>query len=239
MHADVLKVYIGYDPVETVAWHVMVQSILNKSSAPIAIVPLSLKNLSEIYTRPRDEKQSNEFSYSRFLVPFLSDFKGSSAYFDCDMLLRDDISHLFHEINISEFAVAVVKHDYIPRNKIKYLDHKQYTYPRKNWSSVILWNCGHPSNRVLTPELINTVEPSFLHRFSWLRDEEIGELDLRWNWLVGEYDNPPADVKNVHWTIGGPYFDEYKDSDFSEEWFRERYLLNYCKQRGTKARENP
>jgi hypothetical protein len=128
-------------------------------------------------------------------------------------------------------AVYVVKHDYQPRDDIKYLNTVQYKYPRKNWSSVVLWNCEHPSNRAVTPELVNTGSPMDLHRFTWLRDEQIGDLDVRWNWLVGEYDSPPNDVKNVHWTLGGPYFEEYKDADFASEWFAESERARYCLQR--------
>ena len=109
----------------------------------------------------------------------------------------------------------------------------QYTYPRKNWSSVVLWNCAHPANKVVTPEFVNSAEPKELHRFTWLDDSEIGKLDVRWNWLVGEYDEPPEDVKNVHWTVGGPYFIEYQSVDFSDEWFKEKARMEYCAQRLT------
>jgi hypothetical protein len=125
----------------------------------------------------------------------------------------------------------VVKHSYEPRDGLKYLNTVQYKYPRKNWSSVVLWNCAHPANRMVTPAFINTTEPLNLHRFTWLKDDDIGELDIRWNWLVGEYDDPPSDVKNVHWTVGGPYFHEYQNSDFSQEWFEARDRMQYCLQR--------
>jgi len=95
---------------------------------------------------------------------------------------------------------------------------------------VILWNCAHLQNKKLTPEFINTTEGLELHRFNWLKDTEIGELDIKWNWLVGEYDNPPPDVKNVHWTVGGPYFQEYEGTEFGKEWFDEYEKMNFCKQ---------
>jgi hypothetical protein len=226
-----LRVFIGYDPVESVAWHVMAHSIFSRSSLPVAIIPVNLKNLKGIYNRNPDSRQSNEFSFSRFLVPFLSDFNGVSLFFDCDMLMRVDVAKLLQESNIEKYGVSVVKHDYSPRDKVKYLNNKQHAYPRKNWSSVVVWNCSHPSHKILTPSFIDSAEPSFLHRFSWLKDDEIGELDVRWNWLVGEYDNPPLDVNNVHWTVGGPYFHEYQNVDFSEEWFQESKLMSFCKQR--------
>ena len=93
------------------------------------------------------------------------------------------------------------------------------------------WDCAHPKNRVVTPEFVNTADAMKLQRFGWLDDKDIGELDVRWNWLVGEYDHPPADVKNAHWTVGGPYFEEYVDAAFADEWFKERDLMQHCLQR--------
>lgn len=227
-----LRVFIGYDPVETVAWHTFAHSILRQSSIPVAFVPVNIRNLGGIYTRPRDPKQSNEFSFTRFLVPHLSGYSGLSVFFDCDMLLRCDIAELL-EVPKQQpgKAVYVVKHDYQPRDDIKYLNTVQYRYPRKNWSSMVLWDCGHPANQTVTPDYVNTTEALNLHRFLWLKDEDIGELNVRWNWLVGEYDEPPSDVKNVHWTVGGPYFSEFSGADFAGEWFAERERMNYVLQR--------
>jgi hypothetical protein len=235
MRADVLRVFIGFDPVESVAWHTFAHSILRQSSRPVALVPVNVRNFGGIFTRERDTKQSNEFSFTRFLVPYLSDYQGLSVFFDCDMLLRCDIAELFSLAEQDPHkAVHVVKHDYEPRDDIKYLDTVQYRYPRKNWSSVVVWNCAHPANRVVTPEYVNTQTGLTLHRFQWLKDEEIGELDVRWNWLVGEYDDPPADVRNVHWTVGGPYFDEYREAHFANEWFDEHSRMDHVQQRDGK-----
>ena len=232
MRNDIIKIFIGFDRVESVAWHTMVHSILSKSTKPVAFIPVNLANLSEIYTREKDPKQSNEFSFSRFLVPYLCDYEGYGIFFDCDMLLRCDISEIFKELEGQEDKAAyVVKHSYEPRDDIKYLNTVQYKYPRKNWSSVVVWNAAHASNKLLTREYVNTASAMDLHRFKWLKDDEIGELDVRWNWLVGEYDNPPHDVKNVHWTIGGPYFHEYSNVDFANEWFNQRDSMKYCMQR--------
>jgi hypothetical protein len=234
MHPDVIKVFIGYDPVESVAWHTMAASIYRQSSRPVAIVPVNLANLKGIFNRPRDPKQSNEFSFSRFLVPYLCNYEGLGIFFDCDQMLRTDISEIFSAMEKQPGkAVYVVKHTYEPRDDVKYLNAVQYKYPRKNWSSVVLWNCEHKKNCAVTPQFVNTAEALTLHRFTWLDDNEIGNLDIRWNWLVGEYDDPPKDVKNVHWTVGGPYFNEYKNSDFSNEWHDEFRLMEYCLQRET------
>jgi hypothetical protein len=232
MNDQVIKIFIGYDSVESTAWHTFAHSILRQSSRPVAIVPINIANLKEIYRRERDPKQSNDFSFTRFLVPYLCDYKGFGVFFDCDMMLRCDISEILDVTNTDPGkAVYVVKHDYLPRDDIKYLNTVQYRYPRKNWSSVVVWNCEHPSNKVVTPLYVNTASGMDLHRFTWLQDDQIGELDVRWNWLVGEYDEPPFDVKNVHWTVGGPYFQEFRDADFAEEWRTENQLMNYCLQR--------
>jgi hypothetical protein len=235
MNDNVIKVFIGFDQVESVAWHTMAHSIFTRSSRPIALIPINLSNLKNIYTRERDPKQSNEFSFTRFLVPYLNNYEGYAIFFDCDMMLRTDINEIFDVVTRDPGkAVYVVKHDYEPKNEIKFLNTTQYKYPRKNWSSVILWDCSHPSNKSVTPEYVNSASAMELHRFLWLKDDEIGELDIRWNWLVGEYTSPPNDVKNIHWTIGGPYFTEYNKVDFSSEWFLEKDKINFCKQRNDK-----
>ena len=165
MHPDVIKVFIGYDPVESVAWHTMAASIYRQGSRPVAIVPINLQNLNGILTRPRDPKQSNDFSFSRFLVPYLCNFEGQAIFFDCDQMLRTDIAEIFTAIDEQPAkAVYVVKHTYEPRDDIKYLNTVQYKYPRKNWSSVVLWNCEHEKNRVVTPEFVNNSEGLKLHR---------------------------------------------------------------------------
>jgi lipopolysaccharide biosynthesis glycosyltransferase len=232
MHPDIIKIFIGYDPVESVAWHTMAASIYRQSSRPVAIVPINLTNLKGIFNRPRDPKQSNEFSFSRFLVPYLCNYEGKGIFFDCDQMLRTDIAEIFSVMDEQPGkAVYVVKHTYEPRDDLKYLNTVQYKYPRKNWSSVVLWNCEHKKNKIVTPEFVNHSDGLKLHRFTWLEDNEIGELDVRWNWLVGEYCDPPNDVKNVHWTVGGPYFHEYANANFSQEWFQERDQMQYCLQR--------
>lgn len=228
------RIFVGFDQVESVAYHVLCQSILSRSSVPITFCPINLSNLGEIYQRPRDPKQSNEFSFSRFLVPYLCDYDGWALFMDLDMLMRCDIKKLIDQCD-DRFAVKVVKHDYMPSEETKYLGATQYQYPRKNWSSFILWNCSHPSNRTVRPHYVNTAPALDLHRFNWLKDDEIGELPVGWNWLVGEYSLNGFDkkeVKNVHFTVGGPYFREYNHVDFAEEWFDMKAQMANCKQRG-------
>ena len=224
-----LKIFIGYDPKEAVAFHVLSHSLLERSSKPISIVPINLRNLKSLYSRQHDQRQSNEFSFSRFLVPYLCNYEGFGIYMDCDMLALGDISTVLSDIDESH-AVSVVKHDYESKVKVKYLGNKQYSYPRKNWSSFIVWNCAHQSNNAVNPDFIGDADAATLHRFLWLKDEEIGELSVKWNWLVGEYDNPTEDIKVLHWTLGGPYFEDYSNTEFSDEWRKEFESMTFCKQ---------
>ena len=228
----VLPIFIGYDTAETVAWHTLTNSIIEKSTLPVSITPVAIEHFKNFFHRPRDAKQSNAFSFSRFAVPYLMDYAGYAIFMDCDMLLRTDIATILTCIESDPGkAVYVVKHDYTPHEGTKYLGTVQYAYPRKNWSSFVLWNCAHPKNTNLTPDFFNSASGLELHRFTWLEDADIGELDVRWNWLVGEYVNPPSDVFNVHWTLGGPYFSEYTEVDFSDEWRSAHAQINYCSQR--------
>lgn len=228
----ILNIFIGYDPVEPVAWHTLTQSIIETSSIPVAFIPVAIEHFQAFFHRERDIKQSNSFSFNRFCVPYLMDYEGYALFMDCDMMLRVDIAEVLKVIEDEPGkALYVVKHDYTPSEKIKYLDNIQYSYPRKNWSSFVLWDASHPKNKVVNKEFFNTRSGLELHRFTWLDDDDIGTLDLRWNWLVGDYINPPDDVKNVHWTNGGPYFSDYKNVDFSDEWFLIHRNMNFCKQR--------
>ncbi len=205
---------MGYDPRESVVYHTFIQSLIEKSSLPLEITPLAVSTLS-FYNETHDDK-GNDFVYSRFLTPFMSNFEGWSIYADGDMICQADINELLMLRDESK-ALQVVKHDYQTKSSSKYLNNKNENYPRKNWSSVILWNCGHPKHKILTPDFISTQTGKFLHRFSWLSDGDIGELPIEWNWLAIEYpDNPLA--KLIHYTLGAPCFKEYRNSSLAENW---------------------
>jgi lipopolysaccharide biosynthesis glycosyltransferase len=221
-----MKVFVGYDPREDIAYQVCKHSILSKQ--PNADVrPLIQKELRDAgwYARPVDKLASTEFTFTRFLVPELSEFKGWALFMDCDMILTVDIKELFDQAD-DRYAVMCVQHDYTPREGVKMDGQRQTVYPRKNWSSVMLINCGHPSNQALSKELVNdpSISGAYLHRFSWLKDEEIGELDHTWNYLVGVYDD--IDVpKLIHYTEGGPWFENYRNCEFHKLWKKELYEM--------------
>ena len=211
----VLDVYIGYDRQEVVAYHVLCQSIVEHASRPVRFTPVNLASLKEVFDRPMLPEQSTEFSFSRFLTPYLSGYAGWALFMDCDMLVRGDLADLF-ALADDRYAVMVAQHDYIPRDQVKFLDHVQTRYAKKNWSSVMLMNTGRC--RALTSEYVQRASGLELHQFKWLPDDgEIGPLPLEWNWLVGEYDFNPA-ARIAHFTRGGPYFREYSDCDYADEW---------------------
>lgn len=209
-----IRVFIGYDPHETRAYHVFAHSIMERASVPVSITPIALTQLEWIYTRERGQYDSTEFAISRFLVPFLCDYQGWAAFFDCDMLMRTDIAKLW-ALRDDRYAVMCTQHDHQPQEQIKFLGSKQTRYGRKNWSSVMLMNCKRCTK--LTPDYIDTAPGLDLHQFKWLRDHEIGSIPLTWNHLVGYQDFDP-DAANVHFTIGGPYFHRFKDCDYADEW---------------------
>lgn len=224
-----LRVFIGYDPHESAAFYTLSHSILRRASIPVTIAPVMQSQLKGLYTRPRGPTESTEFSLTRFLVPALSDYRGWSVFMDCDMLCRVDIAALQAEIERQgDRAVLVCRHDYVPRTERKFLDQVQTRYPRKNWSSLMVMN--NERCRALSVEYVNAASGLELHRFAWLPDEEIGSLALEWNWLVGEYDYSPT-AKIVHYTLGGPYFDAYRECDYADEWFAEYESMRSTRQR--------
>ena len=212
--SKLLNIFVGFDQKEAVAYHTFVQSIIEKSSIPLSITPLAENNLDHYSEQHTDG--TNKFTYSRFLVPYLMDFKGWAIFADGDMVCLSDLRDLkqFFDPNI---AVSVVQHNYKTKYKTKYFGQKNEDYPRKNWSSMIVWNCEHPKNKILTPDFISQKEGSFLHRFNWLKDVEIGELPKSWNWLAMEYEEK-KDLDLIHYTLGTPCFKEYSNKSLAEFW---------------------
>ncbi len=207
-----IRVFAGYELREAIGFHVFLSSLFRRAKQPIAVTPLS-----------GDQKDgTNAFAYSRFLVPYLCGYEGFAIFVDgSDMLMRADISDLW-DLRDSSKAVQVVKHDYKTAHMRKYqgtvMDSWNQDYPCKNWSSVVIWNCGHHKNRVLTPQMIDQESGSILHRFSWLTAEDIGSLPPEWNALIGEH---KIEAKIAHFTLGIPWFPQYADSRYANEWRRE------------------
>ena len=217
-----IRIVIGFDQREAVAYHTFCQSILERASAPVSFTPLvlgSLKGFSETHT-----DGSNAFIYSRFLTPWLMDFNGWAIFADGDMICLDDIAKLW-ALRDETKAVQVVQHNYQTKALDKYLGNKNENYPRKNWSSLILWNCAHPKHKLLTPEFVMKQTGAFLHRFTWLEDAEVGALPKEWNWLTTEYeDNYQASL--LHYTLGTPCFADYKNAEMSDVWHAAHERIN-------------
>jgi len=224
---EIIPIFIGYDPREAIAYHTCVNSIIRNASRPVSIVPVAL-NLFKDYDETHTDG-SNHFIYTRFLVPYLMGFTGSAIFIDGDMIVRGDIAELWDMRN-PYMDVQVVKHNYKTRMPTKYLGAKNEDYPRKNWSSVILWNCNSFPNRKLTPEYVQKATGAELHRFSWIDDSRIGELPIEWNWLPDEF-GPNANANLLHYTLGTPCFNEFADTPQNEDWHQEHKLTLHCQQR--------
>jgi hypothetical protein len=230
MNDDTLRIFVGYDSREHDAYKVCVRSLLKHSTIPVVITPLDERRLRHAGTYTRnwsykdgqftdniDHKSfSTTFSFTRFLVPSLCQWYGLALYCDCDFLWRGDVSFLFKEHDL-EKAVSVVKHNHNPSDIVKMEGQRQTRYYRKNWSSLILYNCYHPSNLMLTPSAVNGATGQWLHGFSWLHDQEIGDIDGAWNCLSGidlDIDNPLA----VHFTNGTPSMKGHENDPYADEW---------------------
>lgn len=221
-----LKICIGFDPAETVAYHVLCQSILSRSSIPVQFIPINKRNIPEFIRDKQDG--STEFSFSRFLTPYLAGYTGQALFIDCDMIVRCDIAELLEHCDLYH-DVFVVKHDYSTIALQKFLGNTNPNYPRKNWSSVMLFNCFSAACRRLTPEVVNNFSGAYLHRFEWCDDARIGELPKEFNHLVGEQPENPG-AKIVHFTLGTPCFDGYENQEYAQEWQAELEALLHADQ---------
>lgn len=220
-----IRIFIGYDAREAVAYSVLAHSIHVRASELVSVAPLMLSQLRGVFGRDRHPLQSTDFAFTRFLVPYLSGFEGWSIFTDCDMLVLDDIAKLWR-LRDERYAVMVVKHDHQPRESVKFLGQPQTQYPKKNWSSVMLFNNARCI--ALKSEYVNRASGLELHQFKWLENDTlIGELPRRWNHLVGYY-KPSRDVSLVHYTLGGPYFEEYRECEYADEWRQEYQRMLAC-----------
>jgi len=232
-----LSIFIGYDNREDDAYRICRASLTRRASRDLHITALDQDALRKVGLYERysswDGKDrvdsldlkpfSTDFSFTRFLVPHLSLFQGWALYCDCDFLFTADVAELFEEAD-PQYAVMCVHHYYDPQEKIKMAGQTQTKYYRKNWSSLVLWNCAHPANARLTVNHVNTFPGSWLHAFQWLDDDQIGHLPKTWNFLSGvntrdKDEFPPC---GVHFTLGTPDRPGYENSPFADLWFAER-----------------
>jgi hypothetical protein len=223
-----IRVFVGYDSKLPVLYNVLQHSIQVRSSRPVSVTPIMLSQLKGVYTRERHPLASTEFSFSRFLVPWLSNYDGWSLFIDNDMLMLDDIAKLW-ALRDERYSIMCTKHDQKPGEETKFLGTVQTKYEKKNWSSCVLFN--NARCKALTPDYVNTASGLELHQFKWLGDDKlIGDIPLDWNYLVG-CGTRVNHVSMVHYTLGGPYFNEYSGCEYAPEWFRERDEMLNCAQR--------
>ncbi len=221
--SDCIRVFIGFDSREGVAVNVLTDSIQAQASRPVQIAQVRLHQLQGIYRRPKHPLQSTDFSFSRFLVPWLCDYEGWALFIDADMLCLGDIAELWN-LRDEQSAIQVVKHEHTCDTGLKFQGEPQTPYARKNWSSVMLFNCSRC--RVLTPELVNTASGLNLHQLLWLNDDEIGDLPGHWNVLVG-VQPVPTDARLLHYTLGGPWFNDCKMMAYADRWHHAHRALNH------------
>jgi len=229
-----IPLYVGYDLREAAVYHTFCQSVIEQASKPVMFIPLH-ESMLDGFDGQQDG--TNKFIYSRYLVPYLNGFYGAAVFCDGDMVVNADINELL-ELFDPDKAVQVVKHKYRTKAERKYvgtpLESRNVDYPRKNQSSVMIFNCAHPANTILTPEFVSEAGGSFLHRFEWLNEDQIGELPFEWNWLELEYMHNP-DAKLFHHTLGSPGFKTYEDSPSARLW--NHYLLNALNMEGERQHE--
>ena len=240
-------VYIGYDPREQAAYDVCVASILDHASGPVNILPINQTALrrSGLYTRAWDTKDgqkydlidgkpfSTEFSFSRFLVPILNQFEGKALFMDCDMFVRSDILELW-DVCTNNKPLWCVHHDYAPHDPVKMDGVIQTQYGMKNWSSFMMFNCDHKANARLSTYDVSNKSGNWLHTFQWLKDYygatshvlSIGKINEEWNWLDG-HSSTDIKPKNVHFTTGGPWFDEWTPSRDTDNIYADKWLSRW------------
>jgi hypothetical protein len=225
-----INLYTGFDPREEVGYHTFVSSVLHGASEPVSITPLHLPGLAKVYGGGQRDG-TNNFIYTRFLIPYLQQWRGSAIFVDgADMVLKGDIADLW-KLRDPWKAVQVVQHDYKTKHPRKYvgtpMEAANEDYPRKNWSSVMIINCYHYAWRKITPETVERLAGSDLHRFAFVEPRFLGDLPLEWNWLADEYgDNP--DAKLLHWTAGIPAWEHYKNAPMADDWRAAHRNVNHA-----------
>jgi lipopolysaccharide biosynthesis glycosyltransferase len=207
------RVFIGYDSRQDIAYRVLRYSILKHTTEPIEVRPIVLSELD--FPRPADPLASTEFTYTRFLVPYLCGFAGRALFMDCDMLCLTDLSELLGQ-RLDDHWLKVVKHDHRPLDGVKMDGRAQRSYPRKNWSSLMLLDCSKLT--AWSYENVLTKPAAWLHRFSPVPDEKLGELAPEWN-VLDRYDER---TKIIHYTEGGPWLPNYRNHEFGSIWFQYR-----------------
>lgn len=225
-----IQLFAGFDEREEVGYHAFCSSVIERATVPVSITPLSLQMVSKVYGAGHRDG-TNGFIYLRFLIPYLMGYDGWAIFCDgSDMVMNADIAELA-ALRDPFKAVQVVKHDYKTKHPKKYvgtaMESPNGDYPKKNWSSVMIINCGHYAWRDMTPCKVAQMPGSFLHRFEFIPERFVGSLPKEWNWLADEY-GENADAKLLHWTAGIPGFAHYQDAPMAAKWFAAHDKANFA-----------
>ena len=217
-----IDLYAGFDEREEVGFHAFASSVIHRAKLPVAIHPLHLGMFRAFYEEKHGDGR-NAFIYTRFLIPYLQQFTGWAIFADgADMVCLADIAELW-ELRDHYKAVQVVKHNYQTKHPRKYvgtqMEADNLDYPRKNWSSVMLINCGHFAWRNMTPDRVMSMSGADLHKFAWIEEARIGSMPVEWNWIADEM-GENAQAKIVHWTAGIPGFPSYANAPMADEWVK-------------------
>lgn len=214
-----LNVFIGYDPREhdafvacrnSIYWHTGRQNVSIRALRKNELVDAGMYRRDSLYP---NEKVSTEFAFTRFLVPYMMDYCGWGLFVDCDFVFTRSLQELFN-FKIDKYAVMCVQHDYIPKDAFKMDGQVQKPFPRKNWSSLMLFNCAHLDCLNLSPTSVAWESAAWLHQMQWTKDENIGSLAPEWNWLEGEYEKPARTPAGIHWTLGGKWFPHKQNVEY-------------------------
>lgn len=218
-----ISLFAGYDPNEAAGYHTFCHSVLTRASEPVSIIPIA-RNTFPWWRRIGENDGTTEFSFARFLIPYLTGYQGHAIFMDgADMLCLGDIAELW-AMRSHRYSVQCVQHaPYEPHNK-KMWNQDNRQYPKKNWSSVMILNCAYHHAHKLTPEMVATAPGAYLHQFDWTTEERIGALPAEWNCLVGHQLFDTA--KLLHFTNGLPEINP-SHTEADGLWYAERQRMNH------------
>jgi len=224
-----LEIVIGFTPEEVPAFYACMNSILNNTQSVCRFTPLYLPSLTNAGLYWRKDKGATDFSFSRFLAPYLAGYRGKVLFMDCDMVVKGDIQEVFDALPLDK-CVAVVKHQWTPKDGIKFGGlAKQNSYPKKLWSAFMVFNCSSSRVKALTPKAVNEMSGADLHQFAWTHENRIAELGEEWQWIPGHSESrvPIEQAKNIHYTEEAPWWPNYPDRGSPEErvWLDEQIKL--------------
>lgn len=200
---DHTRVYVGWDCRDPRALDVCLFSIQRHASDLVEIVSLKPKSVTAL-CGPDPDPQRAKQALARYLVPALNSFEGWAAFVSSDVLFQADIYDLWkhRDPRYAVMGVPATESD-APGAPLR--------------SSLLLWNCGHPANRSLTPEMVASQEAETLAEFGWLQRNMIGALPSAWCWREGASD-PDLAPKAIEFAPRKPWISEEDLCRYADRW---------------------